>query len=81
MNSVFEISGLENAEQFVTGQKSLGNEVYWNNYDLVFFRPSPRAEFSKFGAYRNGLWGYQTVSAVTDNGTWEVDSRNVVTRR
>lgn len=67
---------LDEAEKFVTRQKRLGADVRWDNYDIVFHRPDDRAVWSNDGEFRNG-WGFKNVSAVTDDGTWEINYRNV----
>lgn len=65
------------AEKFVRRQQRLGNDVRWDNYDIVFFRPAEQGIYSKHGAFRNGQWGFENISPVTNEGTWEVDYRNV----
>lgn len=74
------ITSLEDAEKFVMLQKALGADTYWDNYDIISFRPDDRAAYSKHGAFRNGRWGFKNVSPVNDNGTWKIDSRNVISR-
>ena len=71
------LNDLNHAEKFVKQQNKAGNNVRWDNYDIVFFKENPRAMFSRNGAFRDGKWGYQSVSKVTEAGTWEVDFRNV----
>lgn len=71
------IKNLRDAEKFVVKQKSLDNDIRWDNYDLVFFRPAPQGVYSKDGAFRNGQWGFENRVPVTDAGTWEIDHRNV----
>lgn len=71
------IDSLELAEDFVSLQKSLGNDVRWSGWDIIFHRPDPRAIYSVSGARRNGVWGFENRSPLQDNGTWEVDARNV----
>lgn len=71
---------LDEAERFVANQKRLGADIRWDNYDIVFFRPSDKGVYSKNGAYRGGVWGFENRSTVAANGTWEVDPRNVAKR-
>jgi len=70
------ITTLPEAEKFVRRQQRLGNDVRWDNYDMVFFREAPQGVYSKNGAFRNGEWGFENRSPVTGAG-WEVDYRNV----
>lgn len=65
------------AEKFVRRQQRLGNDVRWENYDIVFHRPAPQGVYSKDGAYRDGQWGFENRVPVSEKGTWEVDYRNV----
>lgn len=71
---------LPDAERFVETQKSLGNDIRWDNYDIVFFRAAPQGVYSKHGAFRNGVWGFDNKVPVSDKGTWEVDYKNVKRR-
>lgn len=71
------INSVPEAEKFVRRQQRLGNDVRWENYDMVFFREAPQGVYSKDGAFRGGVWGFENRSPVTSEGTWEVDYRNV----
>jgi len=76
------LESVNKAEKFVTEQRRLGNDVYCDNYDIVFFRPSEKGIYdAKFGAFRDGRYGFLNRFPVTTKGTWEIDSRNVVRRR
>ena len=74
---MLELKTLREADKFVSRQKSLGNDIRWDNYDIVFHRPSEQGIYSKDGAFRNGVWGFENRVAVADDGTWSVDYRNV----
>lgn len=69
--------GIRKVENFVKQQKALDNDVRWDGWDMVFFRPSPKAIFSKDGAFRNGVWGFDNRVSPNEQGVWEVDFRNV----
>lgn len=72
------INSLREAEKFVTRQQRLGNDVRWEGYsDIVFFREAPQAVYSTDGVIRNGKYGFDNRSVVTEDGTWEIDYRNV----
>lgn len=68
-----------NVDTFVTEQKALGNDVRWEEWNLIFFRESKnQAGWSKRdGAYRNDNWGFQTRVTVGADGKWRVPNRNV----
>lgn len=68
---------VEEAENFVARQKRLGNDVEWDNYDILFYRPAAHAVTSKDGVWRNGTWAFRNRSGVSSDGTWAVDYRNV----
>jgi hypothetical protein len=69
--------GIRKIEAFVRNQQELGNDVRWDNYTVVFFRPHPNGIYSKDGAIRNGVWGYENRVEVNSKGIWEIDSRNI----
>lgn len=71
------IKSVKQAEKFVNQQKRLGNDVRWDNYDIVFFRKSEKGVTSKDGAFRNGEWGFENRFAVNESGEWNIDGRNV----
>lgn len=77
MLNTFTINTLPEAEAFVAAQQSLGNDVRWDNYDILFFRPAPQGVYSTEGAFRNGEWGFENRSNLTEDGTWQIDGRNV----
>lgn len=72
--------GIKKADRFVTEQQALGNDVRWDGWTMIFFRPSEAAIYSKDGAFRNGVWGFNNRVALNDKGVWEVDFRNVIKR-
>lgn len=72
--------GIRKVEKFVKQQCELGNDVRWDGWDMVFFRPSPKAIFSRHGVFRNGEWGYDNRVSPNEKGVWEVEYRNVVKR-
>lgn len=71
------LQNLSEAERFVARQQRLGNDVRWEGWNMIFFRPSEKGMYSKHGAFRNGEWGFENLSPVTEEGTWEIDYRNV----
>ncbi len=68
---------IKQAHRMVNQQRSAGNDVRWDNYDIVFFRPAEVAMYSPDGAFRDGKWGYENRFAVNEQGIWEVDARNI----
>lgn len=71
------LKSVRDAERFVNRQKSAGGDVRWDNYDLVFFKPRPKAIYSRHGVFRNGEYGYEERVPVASDGTWSVDYKNV----
>lgn len=70
--------GIKKVNKFVDEQRKLGNDVRWDGWTLVFFRPSPLAIYNgKDGVYRNGEWGFDNRVEVNDKGLWEIEYRNV----
>lgn len=78
MATILDFSG---AHKFVREQRRLGNDVRWENYDMVFWKPTHYGFTNKKGAYRNGRWGMESRVVVTGQGTWEVPSKNVKSSR
>jgi hypothetical protein len=76
MSNALELNTVNEAERFVTRQKNLGNDVRWENYDIVFFRADPRGITSTDGAFRSGTWGFENRSPLMPEGTWRIDWRN-----
>lgn len=66
-------------DEFVSEQKTRGNDVRWDGWDLVFFRKNrdERGFTSRYGAYRHGNWGFETRVAVNAHGKWKVPERSV----
>lgn len=71
------IKSVKQAEKFINQQQKLGNDVRWDNYDIVFFRKSEKGVTSKDGAFRHGEWGFENRFAVNESGEWNIDGRNV----
>lgn len=65
------------AHKFVREQRRLGNDVRWENFDMVFWKPTHHGFTNKKGAYRNGRWGMESRVVVSEKGTWEVPAKNV----
>ena len=68
---------IKSAHRLVNKERSKGNDVRWDGWDIVFFRPSDQGRTSPFGAYRNNQWGFDNRVVVNSAGIWEVDDRNV----
>lgn len=72
------LKSLPEADRFVERQQRLGNPVRWDGWTMVFFNEDPRGmRDTKNGAVHNGKYGFANRVPVTDDGTWEVDYRNV----
>jgi hypothetical protein len=74
---MLSLAGIKKAEQFVSKQQALGNDVRWDGWDIVFFREAPQAVYSKDGVFRNGTYGFDNRAIVSEKGVWEIDYRNV----
>lgn len=76
------IDNLVEAEKFVSRQQKINaergstEEVRWDGWDMVFFRPDPRGRKSKDGALRNGEWGFDNRVSPNEEG-YQIDWRNV----
>jgi hypothetical protein len=68
---------IKSAHRMVNQQKAAKNDVRWEGWDIVFFRPAEHAIHSPAGAYRGGTWGFDNRVVVNSEGKWLVDPRNV----
>jgi hypothetical protein len=68
---------IKSAHRMVKQQELAGNDVRWEGWDIVFFRPAEHGRNSVDGAFRNGEWGFDNRVAVNSEGKWLVDPRNV----
>ena len=78
----------DKADNFVEKQQRLGNDVWWDGWDMVFFSPNPKAvyvpnskdasnpQIIRGAAFRNGSYGYLTRVSVGSDGKWRVPNRN-----
>lgn len=77
------VLGIKKVEKFVKDQQALGNDVRWDGWDMVFFRPVPSAVYSvdennkPNGVWRNGSYGFETRVECDTKGLWKIDFRNV----
>lgn len=71
------LNTLDEAEAFVSNQQSLGNDVAWDGWEIVFFTPAAKAFYSTQGAFKGGSWGFENRCSVSEKGAWVVDARNV----
>lgn len=79
---------LKSAHRMVREQQALGNDVRWDNYDIIFFRgdtanpgATAHAITSPAGAFRKGIWGFENRVSVGTDGLWHVDVRNLKRRK
>jgi hypothetical protein len=68
---------IKSAHRMVNQQKALGNDVRWDGWDIVFFRPADHGIHNVDGAFRNGVWGFDNRVIVNSEGKWRVDPRNI----
>lgn len=68
---------IKSAHRIVREQRAAGNDVRWDGWTIVFFRPSDKGRHDKNGAFRNGVWGFDNRVEVNSEGIWQVDPRNV----
>lgn len=66
-----------NVDSFVERQQAAGNDVRWDGWDMVFFKPHRKAHRSKNGRYRNGLWGFEERVSPNRYGKWKVKEEYV----
>jgi hypothetical protein len=68
---------IRSAHKFVSDQRRLGNDVRWDNYDIVFWRPTHHGFTHVNGVFRKGRWGMETRIPVGNDGFWRVPRKYV----
>lgn len=66
-------------EKFAREQIERGNNVRWDGWELVFFRPDRRAITDQNGVWNRlaGTYGYESRVSPDEKGLWRIDYRNV----
>lgn len=65
------------AHKFVRDQRRRGNDVRWEGWDILFWKPNPYGFKQQTGEFRNGRWGVGTRVTVDNDGKWRVSLSNV----
>jgi hypothetical protein len=67
----------------VSEQRKRGNNVRWDNYDIVFWREDFRGFGSTGGEFnrKTGKWGFANRVKVNSEGIWSIDERNIRSSR
>lgn len=76
------------AHRFVREQRRLGNNVRWDGWDMVFWKPTrhgfntpskTNGVVNTIGSYNKEMerWGVETRIAIDTNGMWRVPNKNV----
>lgn len=70
----------DEAHAYVERQQAKGRTVFWDQWDIISFRPNPAGYMKKDGMFYNGRWGRKQTIKVNKNGKWRVRAENVSTR-
>lgn len=81
MNNNIRNFDIRSAHALVREQKSLGNDVEWDGWDIVFYRSAPQAKYSQDGVWRNGEWAFANRVELNSEGIWKVEERNIWRKR
>lgn len=65
------------AHKIVREQRAAGNDVEWQGWDIVFYRPAEHAMHSVNGVWRNNQWAFANRVEVNSEGMWSIDPRNI----
>lgn len=52
-------------------------DIFWDNYDLIFWKKNNTGFTDKKGMFRKGAWGIATRLEMTNNGTWILNKKYV----
>jgi hypothetical protein len=72
MNTKYSFLDYKAAHNYVDSQN---DNVFWDGWDMVIFKPSPVARTRSNGMLRNGVWGTAHRIRVSERGTWRVPVR------
>lgn len=75
--TIMVILNYKRAHKFVSEQQAKGNEIYWNGWDMTFFKPTPNGFMNKRGVFRNGRWGIETRISCDTKGLWKLNPKYV----
>ena len=62
----------DQAHSFVEESQRRGKSVFWDQWNIVFFKPNDRAFFAKNGRFVDGVWGFTTIIQPDNDGKWRV---------
>lgn len=52
-------------------------DIFWDNYDLIFWKKNSTGFSDKKGMFRKGTWGIATRLKMTQNGIWILSKKYV----
>jgi hypothetical protein len=61
---------------FINKYKSLSNQAYWNNYDLIIWKKNHNGFFNVKGMFKDS-WGISDKVSVNNNGMWVLPKQYV----
>lgn len=61
-----------NYDQAHTFVEKAGPNTFWDQWDIVVFKPAAVGWKRSNGMYHNGRWGLAHRIKMTDRGTWRV---------
>jgi hypothetical protein len=71
------------AHKFVKEQRRIGNNVRWDGWDMVFWKPTRHGFTNVNGSFdkKKERWGVESRIVVDTNGMWRVPNKNVKSSR
>jgi len=64
-------------EIFIERYKTVNQNSYWDNYDLVIWKKNINGYTSIKGSFQNNSWGVTDRISVNDKGIWKISKRYV----
>jgi hypothetical protein len=68
---------LKGVDVFIERSKTLNQESFWNNYDLVIWKKDSGGYTNNRGLFRKDRWGTAETISVDDSGTWKLPLKYV----
>lgn len=70
----YEYLDYDQAHSYVADQQTKGRSVFWDQWNIISFRPNPAAYTKKDGMFHKGKWGTKRTIKPNKNGMWRVNS-------
>jgi hypothetical protein len=68
---------LKGVEVFINRSQTKGQEVFWDNYDLLIWNKNDNGFTNINGMFRKNSWGIANRIPINNKGNWELPVKYV----